>query len=83
MKKMKRNLRMSDLFSLVVNATVTDAVTGEIIGDVDSVETDGKNMRIKIIILDIEDEDYPDDGEKEEIPEDPKEILKLVANSGV
>lgn len=59
---------MSDLFSLIVNAIVVDKLTDEVIGTVTDIETDGKNMRIKTIIMDVEDDD-PDDGEKEEIPE--------------
>ncbi len=75
---------MSDLFSMLHTAFVLNSETGEVIGMVTGVDTSGPRMRVKVRIFeDDEDEDDPDDGEKEDIPEEPEKVADANINEKI
>ena len=75
---------MSDLFSMLHTAFVLDNDTGEVIGMVTGIDTSGPRMKVKVRIFeDDEDEDNPDDGEKEDIPEEPEKVADANINEKI
>ena len=76
---------MSDLFNMLHTAFVLNSDTGEVIGMVTGVDTSGPRMRVKVHIFedDEAEDDDPDDGEKEDIPEEPEKVADADINEKI
>ena len=76
---------MSDLFAMLHSASVMDQETGEVVGMVTGIETVGTRLRVKAFFFEEgdEDEDDPDDGEKEDIPEEEEKVADANINEKI
>ena len=66
-----------DIFAMLQTAVIVDLEMDEVVGQSLGFQVVNGRLRIMTVLFDREEDDDPDDGEKEDIPEEDTDILNL------